>query len=165
MAFVSEAQMAKFGAALRKSDERIKRFKAKAEERAGKVRDLATTTLGGAMGGYISGRLGDAAGKMTVFGFNFDPALAGGVAFGVAGLLDVFGKYSDDALNVGGGMLSYSIGKYAFDTGQKGKQAGTLFGEIPYGEPEILGPSAGYGSPSSFYMGAEVDAYAESLVE
>ena len=165
MPVLSEKQLSDLGSTIRKGKETVARIRKKAEERTGRVKDFAETAAGGLVGGYLSHRLGDQEGMVSVFGFRFNPALAIGAGLGIGGLFEIGGKYSEDMINLGGGMVAGYAYEFGAKTGANAKAAGTMFGaEIPYGEPKILGPSAGMGTPSNWHMGAEVDPVAESLV-
>lgn len=161
MPFLSDKQMEKLNTFAERAEKAKKRVVEKAEKSAGQAKLVGEVTLGAVLAGYISGRFGDAEGHIAVGGFKFDPGLALGIGGVLSSMFDLWGKHTDDALNVSSGMIGLTAGKYFFGVGSRGKAKGTLIGNA--GEVELLGPAGGAGTPSSFYLGADpIDAWARA---
>jgi hypothetical protein len=142
MSYLSAAQIEAVKAKLEGANKRLESLKEKATEAAARVKTVAEVAGGGLVAGYIDGRLGAAAGgavkegHVSVMGFQFVPSVAAGAVMCTGAFLELFGKNSDDALNVGSGMLAGTAYGFAHSTGKAGKAKGTIFGAT---SPELIG--------------------------
>lgn len=103
------------------------RIKAKAEEKAGEMKTTLEVQGACAVSSYVVGRLEQKNGKpLEIFGVPADAA-AGAVLVGAA-ILDLTGKYDEDALNMGNGVLAGFVARKMYAMGTRAQQKGTLFG-------------------------------------
>jgi len=111
MPFISDTQIARVQSTMGALAARANRAKELAERQAGNVKKVAEIVGGGAAVGFVRGKYEKDGSQFVVPGTTIDIGLAAGLALSGAALFEVFGKYDDDALNVGAGMLAHYAGQ------------------------------------------------------
>lgn len=113
MPFISDAQLAKVNQYAANVQSKLAKAKEKAEEKAGEVK-TGLEIVGAAVGvGFVRGKVEKAGKEFRVPGTQIDLELALGLGITGAGLMDAFGKFDQDALNVGYGILAHWGGQIA----------------------------------------------------
>ncbi len=128
MPFVSETALARVQTSLAKT-------KARAEQKAGEIKDGLEIVGGAALMGFIRGMVEkkNGPGSFTIAN-SIDIEFLAGTALVGAGMMDLVGKYDNDALMLGFGMLAHYSGQVARKMGETGKftmVAGGLGGPSP----------------------------------
>ena len=118
------------------------RVKAKAEEKAGEVKQTLEVVGAAAGIAFIRGKMEDGSGAWNIPGTQIDMELAAGVAMIGAAYFDLFGKYDEDVLNAGNGIMAH----YAGQVFRKFAKTGKLDLVAGAGFPEIVGGH--HGAPS-----------------
>lgn len=147
MPFISDAQLARVQSSFGSMKSKVDRAKAKAEEKAGEFKQLAEVTGAAAAMGFIRGKMEDkATGAFNIPGTSIDIELIAALALIGTSMLDMFGKYDEDVLNAGSGIMAHYAGQMFRHWGKTGNFAliaGNQFpGQGPYGAYAGL-PQAG----------------------
>lgn len=105
--------------------------KAKAEEKAGEVKDVMESVGAAALIGFIRGKV-EAGGtrQFVIPNTTIDGELVIGTMLIGASLMDLFGKYDQDVQNAGVGIMAHYMGQVARNWGSKG-EFGLVAGEGP----------------------------------
>jgi hypothetical protein len=111
MPFISDTQIARVQATMGSLAARANRAKEMAARQAGHVKTLAEIAGGAAAIGFLRGKYEADGSTFTIPGTTIDIELAAGLGLAGAALFEVFGKYDDDALNVGAGILAHYAGQ------------------------------------------------------
>lgn len=120
MPFISDNQLAKVQTAIERKETALSRAKKKAEEKAGEMKTVAEMCVAAGLLGFIRGKV-EASGKTFVIpGTTIDLELVAGLGLTGAALMDLFGKYDDDILAAGGGILSHYLGQVGRNAGKTG---------------------------------------------
>jgi hypothetical protein len=109
MPFISDTQIARVQSTMGALAARANRAKEMAARQAAHVKQVAEIVGGAAAIGFIRGKY-EADGSQ----------LAAGLALTGAALFEVFGKWDEDALNVGGGILAHYAGQVFRNYGKAG---------------------------------------------
>lgn len=145
MPFISDAQLSKIQGFVANQRNRASRAAAKAEEKAGEMKSTLECVGAAAAMGYARGKMEDASGVWNVPLVKFDVELVAGTALVAGVFFDLFGKYDEDALNVGNGILAHYAGQVMRKTAKTGsftQVAGA--GHAPH---QLPGMSMPMGSP------------------
>jgi hypothetical protein len=136
MPFISDTQLARVQNAMSAQGARIQRAKKKAEEKAGEAKTVAEMVAGAGAVGFIRGKMEDkSTGAWNIPGTTIDIEMAAGLGLVGAAFFDVFGKYDEDVLAIGGGVLAHYAGQVFRKYGQTGNFA-LVAGR---GEPQLVG--------------------------
>lgn len=116
MPFISDAQVSRVQATIGSLSARANRAKAAAEKQANNMMKVAEIVGAGAAIGFVRGKMekpdaSGVAGSFNIPGTQIDIELAVGLGLTGASLFEVFGKWDDDALNVGSGVLAHYAGQ------------------------------------------------------
>lgn len=111
MPFISDTQIARVQSTMSSMAARANRAKELAARQATNVKKAAEIVGGGAAIGFIRGKYEKDGSQFVIPGTTIDIELAAGLALAGAALFEVFGKYDEDALNVGAGMLAHYAGQ------------------------------------------------------
>jgi len=116
MPFISDSQVSRVQATIGSLSAKANRAKAAAEKQADNMMKVAEIVGAGAAIGFVRGKMEkpDASGIAGVFnipGTQIDIEMAVGLGLTGASLFEVFGKWDDDALNVGSGVLAHYAGQ------------------------------------------------------
>jgi len=116
MPFISDNQIARVQSTIGSLAARANRAKEEAAKKAGDMKKMAEIVGGGAAIGFIRGKMeapdaSGVAGSFVIPGTSIDIELAVGLGLTGAALFEVFGKYDEDALNVGAGVLAHYAGQ------------------------------------------------------
>ena len=111
MPFISDQQLSKVQSFVGAQKMRANRAKMLAEEKAGEMK--ATLECVGAAGaiGYARGKFEDASGVWNAPFVKFDVELLTGLSLVGMAFFDLFGKYDEDVLNAGNGVLAHYTGQ------------------------------------------------------
>lgn len=110
MPFISDAQVSRVQATIGSLSARANRAKAAAEKQANNMMKVAEIVGAGAAIGFVRGKM-EKTGDFNIPGTQIDIELAVGLGLTGASLFEVFGKWDDDALNVGSGVLAHYAGQ------------------------------------------------------
>lgn len=138
MPFVTDTQLARVQSVVAGAQNKYMSVKAKAEAKAGEIKDLAEVVGGAAVMGYLRGMVEKSpdnvlGGKFVIPGTSIDIELLAGMGLTGAGMMDVFGKYDQDALMFGYGMLAHYTGQVSRNMGKSGSfttVAGNEYSEL-----------------------------------
>lgn len=124
MPIVSDRQLAKYKDTLAKTKSSARRAvaKVKAEHRAGQF--IGTMEAVGAAGvvGFLRGKMEKPDGSWFVPGTPIDWELVAGGSLVITGMVGtVLGRYSDDAINAGNGILAHYVGQLGRKMAKEGK--------------------------------------------
>ena len=111
MPFISDAQLAKVQGFVQKQKARANSAKEKAEEKAGEMKGTLECVGAAAAMGYLRGKREDEFGVWNAPLVDFDMELLTGLSLVGLAFFDVFGKYDDDVLNMGNGILAHYSGQ------------------------------------------------------
>lgn len=111
MPFISDTQIARVQSTMGAMAARANRAKEMAARQAAHVKQVAEIVGGAAAIGFLRGKYEADGSQFVVPGTQIDIELAAGLALTGAALFEVFGKWDDDALNVGGGILAHYAGQ------------------------------------------------------
>jgi hypothetical protein len=111
MPFISDTQIARVQSTIGSLAARANRAKEEAAKKAGDMKKMAEIVGGGAAIGFVRGKMEKDGGAFTIPGTQIDIELAVGLGLTGAALFEVFGKYDEDALNVGAGVLAHYAGQ------------------------------------------------------
>jgi hypothetical protein len=167
MPFISDAQLAKVQGFVAKQKARANSAKEKAEEKAGEMKGTLECVGAAAAMGYVRGKREDAAGVWNAPFVKFDMELLTGLSLVGLAFFDVFGKYDDDVLNMGNGILAHYSGQVMrkmAKTGSFALVAGTGanlheragIGALPQHDPTSFNPTQ-MGSPYADPVAAALD--------
>jgi hypothetical protein len=138
MPFISDAQVSRVQATIGSLSAKANRAKAAAEKQADNMMKVAEIVGAGAAIGFVRGKMEkpDAAGVAGTFnipGTQIDIEMAVGLGLTGASLFEVFGKWDDDALNVGSGVLAHYAGQVFRNWGKTDSFALVAGGHAPIG--------------------------------
>jgi len=119
MPFISDTQIAKVQSTIGGLAARANRAREKAEQKAGDMKKVAEIVGGGAAIGFVRGKWEANGDAFVVPGTSIDMQLAAGLALSGAAMFEVFGKYDQDALNVGSGVLAHYAGQILRNYGKR----------------------------------------------
>lgn len=131
---ISEAGLARIQTHVAGLQNKIARAKANAELKAGEVKDGLEVVGAAALMGFVRGKMEKDGKSFVVPGTSIDIELATGLALAGAGLMDAFGKYDQDAMMAGYGMLAHYMGQVGRTYGKTGEfstVAGDFVGALP----------------------------------
>lgn len=106
MPFISDAQLERVQAGVASMHARAQRAKEAIERQADNMKKVGEIVGGAAAIGFVRGKYEKDGSKFVIPGTTIDGQLAIGVAAVGAALFNVAGKYDDDLLNVGSGILA-----------------------------------------------------------
>lgn len=168
MPFISDAQIARLQSSYANMQNKMASARARAEEKAGEIKQ--TAEIVGAAGGmgFLRGKFQEADGSFNIPGTTIDIEMVAGIGLVGAAMMDLFGKYDEDVLAAGNGILAHYTGqifrKWA-STGNFSMVAGRQFPGQGYGAYAGL-PQAGYGGNTTGARAAEAvgaDALTQAL--
>jgi hypothetical protein len=138
MPFISDTQIAKLQTSYGSMQARMARAKEKAEEKAGEFKQLAEVVGAAGAMGFIRGKMEDkSTGAFNIPGTTIDVELVTGLALIGTGMLDMFGKYDEDVLNAGSGVMAHYAGQVFRKWGKTGDLSliagGSFPGQASYG--------------------------------
>jgi hypothetical protein len=111
MPFISDTQIARVQSTIGSLAARAARARETAARKATDMKKIAEVVGGGAAMGFVRGKMEKDGSAFTIPGTAIDMELAVGLGLTGAALFEVFGKYDDDALNVGSGVLAHYAGQ------------------------------------------------------
>jgi hypothetical protein len=111
MPFISDAQVAKLQSFASASKSRIAKAKERAQEKAGEVKSTLECVGAAGLMGYVRGKREDAAGVWNAPFVKFDMELMVGLTTVGCAYFDLFGKYDEDVLMAGNGILAHYTGQ------------------------------------------------------
>jgi hypothetical protein len=111
MPFISDTQISRVQSTIGSLAARANRAKEEAARKAGDMKKMAEIVGGGAAIGFVRGKMEKDGSAFTIPGTSIDIELAVGLGLTGAALFEVFGKYDEDALNVGAGVLAHYAGQ------------------------------------------------------
>lgn len=131
---ISNAEIAKVQSGYARLQNYVARVKASAEIKAGEIKDGIEVVGAPAILGFIRGKMEKEGKTLTFPGTQIDIELALGMALAGAGLMDAFGKYDNDAMMAGYGLLAHYFGQLGRNFGKSGELslvAGDSVGALP----------------------------------
>lgn len=144
MPFISDQQISRVQSALGSMAARASRAAEKAKQKSHQMTKVAEIVGGAAAVGFVRGKMEDkTTGAWNVPGTNLDIELLAGLGLSGAALFEVFGKWDEDALNVGSGVLAHYAGQVFRKYGQSGDFALVAGHNYPY-HGHIGGGAAGH---------------------
>lgn len=111
MPFISDQQIARLQSAHANVLARVDTAKKKAMEKAGEIKEVCEIVGGAGAIGFARGKLEDASGAFNIPGTSIDVELVVGMGLVGAGMMDALGKYDNDAIAVGSGVLAHYVGQ------------------------------------------------------
>jgi hypothetical protein len=133
MPFISDTQLARVQSAMSSMATRANRAAEKAREKTAQMMRVAEIVGGAAASGFIRGRREKEGKDFNLPGTTIDMELLSGLGLSAAAMFEVFGKYDEDALNVGGGMLAHYAGQVFRNYGKTGNMTPLVAGHnYPY---------------------------------
>jgi hypothetical protein len=123
MPFISDTQITRLQSAMASAQTKMASARAKAEEKAGEIKDMAEIVGAAALIGFARGYMekeGPNKREFVVPGTSIDIELVAGLALSGAALMDLFGKYDQDVANVGYGILAHYVGQVGRNWGKSG---------------------------------------------
>lgn len=143
MPFITDTQLARVQGAMATMQSKAMKAKEKAQEKAGEMKQtLETVGAAGALC-FIRGKMEADDGSWVVPGTTIDIELA--VALGIlgAGFFDLFGKYDEDVLNAGNGILAHYTGQVFRKFGKTGSLSlvAGIGNELPQLNPVSYNPT------------------------
>jgi hypothetical protein len=121
MPFISDQQISRVQGALGSMAARASRAAEKAKQKSHQMTKTAEIVGGAAAIGFVRGKMEDkATGAWNVPGTNLDIELLAGVGLAGAAMFEVFGKWDEDALNVGAGIMAHYAGQVFRKYGSSG---------------------------------------------
>ena len=121
MAFISDQQLSKVQNYVQKQHMTVAKAKAKAEEKFGEMKGTLECVGAAAAMGYLRGTKESPDGIWNAPWVEVDMELLGGLTLVGLSFFDVFGKYDDDVLNMGNGILAHYSGQIMRKMGKTGK--------------------------------------------
>lgn len=131
MPFISDTQIARVQSTIGSLAARANRVKEEAMKKAGDMKKVAEIVGGGAAIGFVRGKM-EKDGAFTIPGTQIDIELAVGLGLTGAAMFDVFGKYDEDAMNVGSGVLAHYAGQVMRNYGKTDQFALIAGHNYPY---------------------------------
>jgi len=131
MPFISDQQISRVQGALGSMAARASRAAEKAKAKTVQMTKMAEIVGGGAAMGYVRGKM-ETGGVWNVPGTTLDIELLAGIGLSGAAMFEVFGKWDEDALNVGGGILAHYFGQVMRKYGNTGDFALVAGHNYPY---------------------------------
>jgi hypothetical protein len=110
MPFISDAQVSRVQSTIGNLAAKANRAKQAAQKQADNMMKVAEIVGAGAAIGFVRGKM-EKTGDFNIPGTQIDIELAVGLGLTGASLFEVFGKWDDDALNVGSGVLAHYAGQ------------------------------------------------------
>lgn len=138
MPFISDRELAKVQTAVSANQTRMARARAKAAEKAGEMKQVLEVVGAAGALGFLRGKMEEADGAWNIPGTTIDIEMAAGLLLVGTAFFDIFGKYDEDVLNAGGGVLAHYAGQVFRKfgkTGQLSLVAGTHIGALPQYDP------------------------------
>ena len=132
MPFISDAQVSRVQATIGSLSAKANRAKAAAEKQADNMMKVAEIVGAGAAIGFVRGKM-EKTGDFNIPGTQIDIEMAVGLGLTGASLFEVFGKWDDDALNVGSGVLAHYAGQVFRNWGKTDSFALVAGGHSPIG--------------------------------
>ena len=120
MPFISDTQITRLQSAMASAQTKMASARAKAEEKAGEIKDMAEIVGAAALIGFGRGYMEKQGKEFVVPGTSIDIELVAGLALSGAALMDLFGKYDQDVANVGYGILAHYVGQVGRNWGKSG---------------------------------------------
>lgn len=148
MPFISDTQIAKVQSTIGSLAARANRAREQAAKKADDMKKIAEIVGGGAAMGFVRGKMEKDGSAFTVPGTSIDIELAVGLGLTGAALFEVFGKWDEDALNVGTGVLAH--------------YAGQVFRN--YGKTDNFALVAGHNYPYHGHIGSAQGGAARDLI-
>lgn len=121
MPFLSDSQLARVQATVAGANNKLALAKARAEEKAGEIKDGLEIVGSAMLMGYLRGYREKSGANFNIPGTSIDIELAAGMGLVGLGLSDWLGKYDNDALMTGYGMLAHYGGQVARIYGKSGE--------------------------------------------
>jgi hypothetical protein len=162
MPFISDAQISRLQSSYESVQRRAANAKKRAEEKAGEIKQTLEVVGAAAGVGALRGKMEEADGSFNIPGTSIDIELVIGMGLLGASMMDLFGKYDEDVLAVGNGIMAHYIGQVArhwTKTGSLSMVAGRQFPGQGYGAYAGL-PRGGYGGTGT---GARAHVGADAL--
>lgn len=110
MPFISDQQISRVQGALGSMAARASRAAEKAKQKSHQMTKMAEIVGGAAAIGFVRGKM-ETGGAWNVPGTSLDIELVAGLGLSGAAMFEVFGKWDEDALNVGSGILAHYAGQ------------------------------------------------------
>lgn len=111
MPFISDTQISRVQSTIGSLAAKANKAKETAARKAADMKKMAEIVGGGAAIGFVRGKMEKDGSSFTIPGTQIDYELAAGLGLTGAALFEVFGKYDEDALNVGSGILAHYAGQ------------------------------------------------------
>jgi len=165
MPFISDQQISRVQSTLGSMAARASRAAEKAKAKSNQMMKMGEIVGGAAAIGFVRGKMEDkGTGAWNVPGTSIDIELLAGLGLSGAALFEVFGKWDEDALNVGSGMLAHYAGQVFRKYGSSGDFALVAGHNYPY-HGHIGGAAPGMiGAGAPGMIGAEMsDALRSAL--
>lgn len=122
MPFMSDGQVTALQRYVANAQTGMAKARAKAEEKAGEVRDVMEVVGAAALIGFIRGKVEKGGERQFVIPkTSIDGELVLGLGLVGSSLMDLFGKYDQDVQNAGVGILAHYVGQVARNWGSKGE--------------------------------------------
>jgi len=149
MPFISDTQIQRLQGSYATMQNKMERIKKKAEEKTGEIKQVAEVVGAASAMGLIRGKMEDKnTGAFNIPGTSIDIELVAALALIGTSMLDLFGKFDEDVLNAGSGIMAHFAGqifRHWGKTGQFALIAGQQFpGQGAWGSYSGL-PHAGVG--------------------
>lgn len=145
MPFISDAQLARVQNTMASNQSRTDRARKKAKEKATEMTYMLEMVGGAGAMGFVRGKMEEPDGSWNIPGTTIDIEMVAGLGLVGAALFDLFGKWDDDALMVGGGVLAHYTGQVFRKFGKTGDfalVAGHNYPSAAHGGAASIGTSA-----------------------
>lgn len=145
MPFISDAQLSNLQSVYQKQKSQLSNLKksTKVKEKANQVKSTLECVGAAAAMGFIRGKREDAAGVWNAPLVKFDMEALVGITLVGTALFDVFGKYTDDVLMAGNGILAH----YGGQVMRKMAKTGSFSMVAGHGHPALAGHRVGNALP------------------
>lgn len=120
MPFITDQQLARVNNTLAKAENAKSKALARAKEKSGEIRDGLEIVGAAGLMGYVRGLMEKNGKDFVIPGTNIDLELVAGMGLVGAGMMDLLGKYDDDALMLGYGCLAHYAGQMARNSAKEG---------------------------------------------
>jgi hypothetical protein len=143
MPIVSDSQLARIQSVVAGANNKMAKMKARAEEKAGELKDgleiVGAASLMGLIRGYAEAKGGtDGQGQFVIPGTAIDIELISGLTLVGLGMSDLLGKYDNDSLMLGYGILAHYAGQVARNSTRESVAAGKMQFKSIAGENDAL---------------------------
>ncbi len=144
MPLISEAQLAKIQSRFASERMRAQKVRQKAEEKASEMKSTLECVGAAAAVGWLRGKYEQPDGSWNTPFVAVDMELIIGAAAVGASFFDLFGKYDEDVLNAGNGILAHYTGQVMRKFGKTktfSMVAGDMVGALPQYDPTSYNPT------------------------